>query len=162
IRRLRLEQLLLLAVRTFLLVLLVAAMASVMPWAETIWQRILPHQAVSGPVAGGRTQKVIVIDGSLSMTLGDERGSCFHRAKGLAVDLVRSSAAGDGFSVVLLAAPAQAIAPGPAEDAGKVVNEIEALRCPHGTADLAGTLQLVEELVRKAPGKYAERQVYVF
>src|SRR5437868_13946107 len=80
VRRLRLEQLLLLAVRTMLLVLLVAAMCSVMPWAESIWQRILPGGAAGGPVVTGRTHKVIVIDGSLSMMLAGDRGTCFDRA----------------------------------------------------------------------------------
>jgi hypothetical protein len=160
VRRLRLEQMLLLVVRTLLIVLLIAAMCSITPWAEGIWQRILPGGAAGGPVVTGRTHKVIVIDGSLSMTLASDRGTCFDRAKGLATELVRSSAAGDGFSVVLMAAPVQAVIPGPAEDAGKVAAEIEALRCPHGTADLAGALQLVEDLVRKAPGKFAQREVY--
>jgi hypothetical protein len=161
VRRLRLEQLLLLAVRTLLVVLLVAAMCSITPWAEAVWQRLLPSGGVGGPTVSGRTHKVIVIDGSLSMTLAGDHGSCFDRAKALAADLVRSSAAGDGFSVVLLAAPVQSLIPGPAEDAGKVAKEIEALRCPHGESDLGGALQLVEELVRKAPGKYAQREVYV-
>jgi hypothetical protein len=160
VRRLRLEQLLLLAVRTSLVVLLVAAMCSIMPWAETIWQRILPGAGAGVAAVAGRTHKVIVIDGSLSMTLAGDHGSCFDRAKALAAELVRSSAAGDGFSVVLLAAPSQAIIPGPAEDGVKVAREIEALRCPHGNSDLGGALQLVEELLRKAPGKYAQREVY--
>src|SRR5579871_6124133 len=37
LRRLRLEQWLLLAVRTLILLLLVAAMAAVSPWAEALW-----------------------------------------------------------------------------------------------------------------------------
>src|SRR5947209_19116399 len=41
-RRMRLEQLLLLAVRTLLVLLLVLAMASVMPWAEDLWLRLFP------------------------------------------------------------------------------------------------------------------------
>src|SRR5581483_11767355 len=130
-------------------------------WAETVWQRLLPGGGVSGPAVTGRTHKVIVIDGSLSMTAAGDRGTCFERGKALAAELVRSSAAGDGFSIVLLAAPAQAVVPGPAEDAAKVAAEIEALRCPHGGSDLGGALQLVEELVRKAPGKYAQREVYL-
>src|SRR6059058_5857406 len=44
-RRMRLEQLILLVVRTLLVLLLVLAMASVMPWAETIWHRIFPASA---------------------------------------------------------------------------------------------------------------------
>ena len=161
VRRLRLEQLLLLVVRALLVVLLIAAMCSITPWAEAVWQRLLPGAAIGGPAVTGRTHKVIVIDGSLSMTVTGEHGTCFDRAKALAAELVRTSAAGDGFSVILMAAPIQAVVPGPAEDAAKVATEIEALRCPHGNADLGGALQLVEELIRKAPGKYAQREVYV-
>jgi len=165
VRRLKLEQWLLLAVRTLLMILLVVAMASVMPWAEALWQRFLPGGAVAGPSVSGRTHKVILIDGSLSMTAradGAAAGTCFDRARLMAADLVRKSPAGDGFSVVLVASSPQAIVPGPAEDSGKVVRAVEELRCPHGAADLNGALQLVEELVRKAPsGKYAQREVYV-
>src|SRR3954466_3688485 len=48
VRRLRLEQLLLLAVRTLLVVLIVAAMCSILPWAEAVWQRLLPGAATAG------------------------------------------------------------------------------------------------------------------
>jgi hypothetical protein len=161
VRRLRIEQLLLLTVRTLLIVLMIAAMCSITPWAEAVWQRLLPGGGTGVSQVAGRTHKIVVIDGSLSMTLAGDRGSCFDRAKALAAELVRSSAAGDGFSLVLMAGPAQAVIAGPAEDAGKVAREIEALRCPHGNSDLGGALQLVEELVRKAPGKYAQREVYV-
>src|SRR5437762_14079700 len=50
--RMRLEQFLLLAVRTLLVLLLVLAMASVMPRAEEVWQRLFPDGvalAVAGP-----------------------------------------------------------------------------------------------------------------
>jgi uncharacterized membrane protein len=161
VRRLRLEQLLLLAVRTLLIVLLIAAMCTITPWAESFWQRVLPGGAAGGPAVTGRTHKVVVIDGSLSMTLAGDRGTCFDRAKALAAELVRSSAAGDGFSVILMSSPVQAVIPGPAEDAVKVAGEIESLRCPHGNSDLGGALQIVEEVVRKAPGKFAQREVYI-
>src|SRR3954466_5208376 len=49
VRRLRVEQLLLLAIRIMLVVLLVTAMASIMPWAEAVWQRLLPGGAAAGP-----------------------------------------------------------------------------------------------------------------
>ena len=108
VRRLRLEHWLLLAVRCLFLVLLVAAMAGITPWAEALWQRLLPGGAVAGPAVTGRTHKVIVLDGSLSLTLrGDDGTTVFDKAKALAANLVRSSASGDGFSVVLLAAPVQ-------------------------------------------------------
>src|SRR5438270_13703892 len=57
-RRMRLEQLLLLAVRTLILLLVVLAMASVMPWAEeNVWARVFPDGAGFLNVKSGRTHK---------------------------------------------------------------------------------------------------------
>src|SRR5262245_30463054 len=47
VRRLKLEQWLLLAVRTLLVFLLVVAMAAVMPWFEPVWQRIIPGDTLA-------------------------------------------------------------------------------------------------------------------
>jgi hypothetical protein len=161
LRRLRLEQWLLLAVRTLSLLLLIAAMAAVAPWAEALWQRLLPGGIGASVAVAGRTHKVIVLDGTLSMTLRrDDGGTGFDRAKALAAELARSSSAGDGLSVVLLASPAQAVVPGPAEEAGKVAHEIDGLRCTHGAADLGQGLAVVEDLLRRSPGKFAQREVY--
>src|SRR5436305_2515830 len=52
-RRMRLEQLLLLAVRCGLVLLVVLAMASVTPWAEAVWRRLAPDAVVTRP-AGAR------------------------------------------------------------------------------------------------------------
>src|SRR3954467_4847460 len=57
VRRLKLEQWLLLAVRALFLVLVVFAMATVTPWAEAVWQRLLPGAAIAGPAVTGRTHK---------------------------------------------------------------------------------------------------------
>src|SRR5205807_555227 len=51
-RRMRLEQLLLLAIRTLILLLLVLAMASVMPWSEDLWGRLFPESAVQAATTG--------------------------------------------------------------------------------------------------------------
>src|SRR5438445_11767273 len=61
-RRMRLEQLILLAVRVLLLLLIVGAMASVSPWAENIWANIWPEGAGFIKVSSGRTHKIIVLD----------------------------------------------------------------------------------------------------
>src|SRR6516162_7228654 len=42
-RRMRLEQIILLVVRTVLIGLIVFAMASVMPWAENVWALVWPE-----------------------------------------------------------------------------------------------------------------------
>src|SRR5216110_1264564 len=54
-RRMRLEQLILLAVRVLMVVLLVLAMASVMPWAEDLWFRLFPDSAVQAATSSQRT-----------------------------------------------------------------------------------------------------------
>src|SRR6516162_3517476 len=59
-RRMRLEQLILLAVRTLLVLLVVLAMASVMPWAEDIWDYFWPEGTGTMIVKSGRTHKIIV------------------------------------------------------------------------------------------------------
>src|SRR5262245_37555571 len=69
-RRLRIEQLVLLAVRSLLVLLLILAMASVMPWAETVWRALFPESvALAGANATQRTHKILVLDGSFSMAV---------------------------------------------------------------------------------------------
>jgi len=159
-RRMRLEQLLLLAVRTLLVLVLVLAMASVMPWAEELWVRLFPHRAMQAATGGRRTHKIVVLDGSFSMALKVGDTTCFERARNLANQLVHESSAGDGFSVVLMAAPPRRVVPEPSEDARKVSDEIRMLRLPHANADLAGTLNAVEDMLRRSPGKFEQREVY--
>src|SRR5437870_9512159 len=42
VRKLRVEQWLLLAIRTLLILLLILAMISVLPWTEPLWNRLFP------------------------------------------------------------------------------------------------------------------------
>jgi hypothetical protein len=161
-RRMRLEQIVLLAVRCLMVLLLVLAMASVTPWAEAVWHWWDPEGGLGPASAGLRTHKVLVLDGSFSMGLKDGAGTCFDKARNLAAQLVRESSGGDGFSVVLMAAPPRRIVPEPSEDSRKVAAEIDALRLTHGNADLFATLSTVESLVQASPGKYPDREVYFF
>jgi len=147
-RRMRLEQLLLLAVRCLMVLLLVLAMASVTPWAEAVWHWMNPEGGKGVAAGGRRTHKILVLDGSFSMGLKNGDANCFERARALAAELVRDSSGGDGFSVVLMASPPRRVVPEPSEDARKVIAEIENLHLTHGNADLAATLNTVESLVR--------------
>jgi hypothetical protein len=159
-RRMRLEQLLLLAVRTLLLLLLVLAMASVMPWAEELWFRIFPDSAVQAATGTPRTHKILVLDGSFSMALRMGETSCFEHARSLAEQVVQEAPAGDGFSVLLMAAPPRSVVPEPSEDAHKVAGEIKALHLPHGNADLIGTLTTIDDMLRRSPRKFESHEVY--
>jgi hypothetical protein len=159
-RRMRLEQLFLLAVRTLLVLLLVLAMASVMPWAEELWFRLFPDSAVQAATGSRRRHKILVLDGSFSMALRVGESTCFERARSLAGQLVQESPAGDGFSLVLMASPARRLVPEPSEDGHKVVDEIRLARLPHGNADLVGTLDAVDDMLRRSPSKFEQHEVY--
>src|SRR6266404_7900838 len=67
VRKLRVEQWLLLAVRTLLILLLIAAMVSVLGWVEPLWNRLFPGGVAAVTAKTGRTHRIIVIDGSFSM-----------------------------------------------------------------------------------------------
>ena len=161
VRRLKLEQWLLLAVRTLLLLLIVLAMAAVMPWFEPVWQRLFPGDAMSAP-SQGRTHRIIVLDGSFTMaTRRADDTARFDAAKAQAKAILENSNPGDGYSLVLLGSPAQVIVPGPADDRDKVAREVDDLNLPHGSADVAGGLHTVAEMAAKPLGKYARREVYL-
>jgi hypothetical protein len=160
-RRMRLEQLILLALRTLLILLVVLAMASVMPWAEEVWASIWPDAAGFITARKGRTQKVVVIDGSLSMALKLEDGkTAFERARELARQIVLDSQPGDGFSVALVKDSPTWVVGEISSDAKKVAREIEGLRQAHGNASVPATLSMVAAKLAEAPGRYDTREVY--
>jgi hypothetical protein len=163
-RRMRLEQLILLAVRTLAVLLVVLAMASVMPWAEAVWSYFWPEGGGRIAVRGGRTHKVLVLDGSFSMALkkrGDAQ-TAFDRARDRAVEIVQSSPAGDSFSVLLMtgAAPRRLGAkPSPKKDA--VARNLRQLtRHPLGNADVGTTLLAVEKILGESAGRFKRTEVY--
>lgn len=135
-RRLRIEQWLLLLVRTLLIVFIVLAVA------EPFWERARLTSASGEP-----THRVIVIDGSYSMGYRPTDKSRFERAKELAVRIVEESRPGDGFTLVLMSQPARAIVGTPVFEPRDFLQEIEGLRLPHTSADLPGTLSHVEQLL---------------
>jgi hypothetical protein len=159
-RRMRLEQWLLLAVRTLMILLLVLAMASVMPWAETWWHGIFPESLAFAASSGQRTHKILVLDGSFSMATKSGEGSYFDKAKALAEQIVEGAPRGDGFSIVLMGSPARRIVSEASEDTKKVRAELDTLHLPHGNADLPGALAAIEDLLRQSPTKFEDREVY--
>src|SRR5260370_34246587 len=64
VRKLRVEQWLLLAVRTLLILLLIAAMASVLGWVEPLWNRLFPGGVAAVTPTTGRTHRITVIASS--------------------------------------------------------------------------------------------------
>jgi hypothetical protein len=130
-RRIRIEQWLLLAIRTLVVLLVVMAMAK--PFLETF----------GSVIAGRRTHRVIVLDGSLSMGYTSGETSRFQQAKAIATQLVKDSRGGDAVSVILMGDPPQVVIGDPSFNLVEVRNEIDELTVSHGGADLAATFQAV-------------------
>lgn len=161
-RRLRLEQLLLLLVRVGIIALVVFAMASVMPWAENVWAHFWPEGGRPGTAQGARMHHVIVLDGSLSMNLSAEGQPLFERARQLALAKIKQSAAGDGFSVLLMRDNPTWIVGEASHHAGKVIREVEAMRAGHGNSALAATLNMVSSKLSEASARFPSQTVYFF
>lgn len=136
-RRIRVEQWLLLAVRTLLVVLVVLAMAR--PFLESLGAIAL--------LPGQRTHWVLVLDGSMSMDATAGGTSRFEHAKRLAAQLVRATRQGDGVSVVLMADPPRAVIGAPAFRREAVAKEIGDVTLPHGGTNLPASFAKVEEVL---------------
>src|SRR5687767_554450 len=95
VRRLKLEQWLLLATRCLALLLIALAMAAVMPWFEPVWQRMFPGDPLA-PTTQGRTHRIIVLDASFTMAARrSDDVSRFEAAKAQAKAILDRSHPGD-------------------------------------------------------------------
>ncbi|MGA2031546.1 MAG: BatA domain-containing protein [Thermoguttaceae bacterium] len=151
-RRLRLEQLLLLVLRTLLILLVVLAVAE--PYAERF-----------GLVAasGARTHRVLVLDASYSMAYRQSDKSRFELAKETAARIVERSPQGDAFTLVLMAAPPRVVVGNASFEPGQMRTEIEGLDVLHTGADLPATVAAVRQLVETAQRdnpRLARHEVY--
>jgi len=137
-RRVKVEQWLLLAVRTLVILLAVAAMAK--PFLESLGAVVLPGQ---------RTHRVIVLDGSMSMAFVSGDQPRFEQAKTLATQLVRDARKGDVLSVVLMGEPPRVVVgdASPSANGGEVIKEIEAIRRPDGATDLVASFEAVDRVL---------------
>jgi hypothetical protein len=134
-RRVKVEQWILLAIRT--LVILAAVLAMAKPLVESLGAIVLP----------GRTHLVLVLDGSLSMAYRPSDKTRFEQAKALATQLVRDSRPGDVFSIVLMADPPKIFVgdASPAANRDEVYKEIEAITLPHGGTDLVASFAAIDK-----------------
>jgi hypothetical protein len=139
VRRVRIEQWLLLTLRMLLILVLVAAVA------DPVLQGLgLSH------VAGVRTHRVLVLDGSYSMDYRPDDDTRFAHAKRAVAEIVNASPQGDGFTLVLMATPARTVVRTPAFDKAEFLEALEAVKLPHGGGDLPGALARAKELIESA------------
>ncbi len=140
-KRVQIEQWLLLAVRTLIILLVVLAMAK--PLLESLGAIDL--------LRGQRRHWVLVLDGSMSMDYRPTDTPRFDQAKEIARRLVKDSRQGDALSVIVMADPPRVIVGAPAFNKDSVLAEINALVLPHGGTDLAATFRKVDEVLDASP-----------
>jgi len=134
-RRIRIEQWLLLAVRTLILLLVVAAMAK--PFLE----------AFGAVIVGRRTHRVLVLDASLSMGYQAGGSSRFEQAKALAARLVKDSRQGDAVSVILMGDPPKVVIGDPSPLLSEVKREVDDLSISDGGTDLVATFDKIDHVL---------------
>jgi len=108
-RRLRIEQLIILALRMLILALIVYAMA----------RPYLPG-ALPGVTARPKRNAVIILDRSLSMRYDEHRVSTFARAKEAVANIVGELESGDSVNLVLAGGKPQLLLPEPILDLNRV------------------------------------------
>ncbi len=142
-RRMQLEEWILLAIRMGILALLALAVAE--PFLQ---------QSGSPWLSGQPVHRVLVVDGSYSMSYRPGDQDRFSQARAIAARIVEDSPQGDAFSLVLMAEPPRVVIGNPGFDRPDVLREIDGLALTHGGFDLAATLARVEELVERARRDY--------
>ena len=136
-RRMRLEQLILLAVRT--LILLLAALAFAEPLVEAVSPQARPRTLL---------HRVIVIDASFSMGARTEAGTRFDRAKTVARQIVADSQPGDAVSILRIAGHTPpAVIREPAFEQDVVLPEIDRLQLTDEPGELAPSLAETLEIL---------------
>jgi hypothetical protein len=145
-RRRTIEQWLLLALRTLILILLALAVAQpVASW----WLVDRP------PVESrGHTHTVLVLDASYSMGYRAADKTRFELAKQQARQIVAQGDQGDGFSLLLMADPPRGIVGDVAFDRADVQQEIDGLPLTHGGASLLATLEETDCVIQWAAARH--------
>lgn len=148
-RRLRMEQWLLLALRTLLVLLLVLAMAR-------------PMLEQSGFAFAGRsssTHDIMVIDHSMSMHYRGVRGSRWEQAKTTASAILEDAQAGDTASVVLMGVPSTILVGDPSPYLKDVAREIDNLKPRHGAGTVEAAFDLIGTILKNPAA--ARRRIYL-
>ncbi len=102
-------------------------------------------------LAGHRTHRVLVLDGSLSMGYSDGEGTRFERAKTLAAQLIKEARRGDTISLVLMADPPRVVVGDPSPNRDEVHKELKDVVMPHGGTDLAASFAKIDEILAVSP-----------
>ena len=148
-RRIRIEQLILLAMRTLAVILLILAVA----------RPIIPNNGLAGLFPGrARTSRVIVIDDSLSMGYTTAGRSAFQVARNAAEDLLHAAGAQDSATLLVTSAPERPVVrDGSLQDVAKLVDLVRGLSLTDTPNNWAAAFEGVRAALTSA--LYSDREV---
>ncbi len=163
-RRVRVEQLLLLLLRTLLIAIFVLALA-----------RPILDSSTSAISASQATHRILVVDASYSMQFRESElvepeaessravfETRFDKAKKQALDLVQQSQSGDLWNVLRVAQDGTESLPSPpSASADFAASEIRDLNVSDGTGDFASIIPALLKLARSAP-EVPRKEIVVF
>lgn len=149
-RRLRMEQWLLLAIRTLLILLIVSAMAK--PTLETA-------SPLLAAASSSAVHNVLVFDNSMSMHYSSGNQTRWDRAKGLAQAVLDDAQKGDLASLVVMGMPSTAVVGDASPYLVSVSEEIDAIEPEFGTADVESAVDLVAQILQKS--SVSRKRVYM-
>lgn len=141
-RRMRIEQLILLLVRTAVIVALVLA----------VGRPVLTRGALGSWLATrARTSRVIVIDDSMSMGYRHDQRTAMDSAKGAAKQLIGSIGAQDAVTVLLTSsAERPLVREASLQDSAKLIGRVDALGPTDAASNWGTTFKTVDEYLRTA------------
>ncbi|MDA1016153.1 MAG: VWA domain-containing protein [Planctomycetota bacterium] len=149
-RRLKLEQLLLLAVRTAVMVLIAVAIMGE-----------LSDTGLGDAAAPGARHYIIVLDTSLSMGTRVDDGTRMDAAKEIARRIVREANQGDAFHLLQIANTTRAMVfRQPAFQKRHVLGELEELNVTDEPGNVVQTLEAVQDFLTKLPN-LSQKEVVV-
>ena len=148
-RRLKLEQLLLLAIRTICVLLIALALSR--PTAETLGE----YFQSEGPM-----HRIIVIDATYSMGYAPSGRTRFDRAKDLARQIIGASKQGDALNLVRISdSSPRIVVRRPAYQSAAVMEEVDQLTLNDERVAASVSLKEIQELTSLAP-ELSRKEVY--
>ncbi len=148
-RRLRIEQLLLLALRCLALLLLGAALAR--PFVDA---------AVGLDAGGSRTVFLVIDNGLASAAQGQTGSSGLQNMLGQAEQIVKALGPGDSIGIITAARPARGLVIPPSTDRNAILTTLRELQPAQSPTDIGGALTILREALgelepdREAPAAY--------
>ena len=141
-RRLRIEQLILLAVRTLLIIVLICAIA----------RPVLSATGLGAWLSGSsRMSRIIVIDDSLSMGYQTDRRSAMESARAAAAEVVKKIGTQDSVTAFSTSFPAnQLVHEAHIENPDKLISDINKLTVTATRSDWAGTFKSIDQALAGA------------